>query len=133
MNITIYTKKIRKQFIIDANKEYLKRLNRYCKIKIITTTNFNKELNKVDDKTYTININTKNITNTSYEMAKYIEELAINSNSKIHIFINADCDFKFNKNITISKMDIDIELLSTLLLEQIYRSFKINNNEPYHK
>ncbi len=133
MNITIYTKKISKKFITSANNEYLKRLSKYCKIKLITKNDFEKVLEKIDDKTYTINVNCINETISSENLAEYLNELAVNSNSKISIFINSESDFCFNKNITLSKMNIDDELLSTVLLEQIYRGFRINNNEPYHK
>ncbi len=133
MNITIFTSKISKKFIIDANKEYLKRLSRYCKIKVVTTNNYNKELSKIDSKTYTINVNNTNNTISSETVAEHLNTLAVNSNSKIFIFINADCDYSYNDILTVSKMDIDNELLCTLVLEQIYRGFRINNKEPYHK
>lgn len=132
MKITIYTQKISKKFISSANSEYLKRLSKYCKIKVIEKTNFEKELDDIN-KTYKINLTIEKDTIRSEDFADYLSSLAINSNSNVSFFVNSSSDFSFDDTITISKMDINEELLTTILLEQIYRAYRINKNEPYHK
>ncbi len=135
MNITIYTNKIKKKFIIEANKEYLKRLSKYCKVNIKEVKDYKKELSQINDQAqaYTINVNNLENTITSTKLAECINTLAVGGNSKIFIFFNADQNFNFNNTLTVSKMDIDKELLCTILLEQVYRGYKILNNEAYHK
>ncbi len=139
MNITIYTHKTKKSFIKEANNEYLKRLSRYCKIKTIETKDYKKELDKISNQTqlknniYTINVTSNLTTITSEQFSDYINDLAVNRNSKICIFLNANNHFNFDRTLTFSNMDIDTELLCTIVLEQIYRAYKILGNEPYHK
>lgn len=132
MKITIYTQKISKKFISSANSEYLKRLSKYCKIKVIEKTNFEKELDDIN-KTYKINLTIEKDTIRSEDFADYLGSLALNSNSNVSFFVNSSSDFSFDDTITISKMGINEELLTTILLEQIYRAYRINKNEPYHK
>ncbi len=135
MNITIYTNKIKKKFIINANNEYLKRLSKYCKITIKEVKDYKKELSQINDQAqiYTINVNNLENTITSLQLATSINKLAVSGNSKVFIFLNAEHNFNFNNTLTISKMNIEQELLCTILLEQIYRGYKIMNNEAYHK
>lgn len=132
MNINIYckTKKLNK-FYKSAIEEFEKRLSRYCKIKLIILKNDNALLKLKNDNIYQICITTGKKTLASEELAKKIENLGIAGISNIAIFINQDfeCDEKFS----ISQMVLSDDLLTTIIFEQIYRSFRIINNQSYHK
>lgn len=132
MKIKIVTsKKIKNRFTKDAIKEYAKRLTRYCKIQLNVTNKIEKEINR---DSYLIKISNSGNMLTSEELADKISSLGISGNSHItflfddeHYVGNADFDLR------ISNMDIDNDLLLIILYEQIYRAYRIINNEPYHK
>ena len=132
MKIKIVTsKKIKNRFTKDAIKEYAKRLTRYCKIQLNVTNKIEKEINR---DSYLIKINNSGNMLTSEELADKISSLGISGHSHLtfvfddeHQVENADFYLK------ISKMDIDSDLLLIILYEQIYRAYRIINNEPYHK
>lgn len=132
MKIKIVTsKKIKNRFTKDAIKEYAKRLTRYCKIQLNVTNKIEKEINR---DSYLIKISNSGNMLTSEELADKISSLGISGNSHLtfvfddeHQVGNADFDLR------ISNMDIDNDLLLIILYEQIYRAYRIINNEPYHK
>lgn len=150
--------KIKETFFDDAIKEYLKRLTRYCKLEIIQVTDEKTEekmsdveqdmvlkkeaeriLKNVKDDTYLITLEIKGETPDSEKLAKKIEDIGIGGQSEITFVIggslglHSDVTRKANYKLSFSKMTFPHQLMRVILLEQIYRSFRIINGEPYHK
>ena len=136
--------KIKEAFYRDAIVEYMKRLSKYHKVEIIEVADSNirheKELilKKVDKKDYIITMEIEGRENTSIEFANLIDKTLIN-NSNITFIIGGsdglDDEIKklSNYKLSFSKMTFPHQLFRVILLEQIYRAFKIMNNESYHK
>ena len=137
--------KLKEKYLVDLIEDYQKRINRYHKIEIIELKdedNLIKEeqsiLNyiKKDDFLITLEIEGKEI--TSKEFASLIEKTFI-THSNITFVIGSSLGLsdkikeKSNFSLSFSKMTYPHGLFRGILLEQIYRAFKINNNESYHK
>jgi 23S rRNA (pseudouridine1915-N3)-methyltransferase len=133
MNIKIYVagEKIEKTFL-EGIKEYEKRLSRYCKIKLQHFKNEEQLLRKLSDKTYKILVSVKGRTVTSEELAEKINQLGITGKSDVTIIIGAD-NLSHDEVLAISPMEMDLGIKTLIMFEQIYRSYRILNNEPYHK
>ncbi len=137
--------KIKENYLTELINDYLKRINRFHKIEIIELKDENnlkkeeesilKHLN-LKDFIITLEIEGKKI--TSDEMAKLIDNIFI-ANSNITFIIGSSFGLSdqikalSNYKLSFSKMTFPHGLFRGILLEQIYRAFKINNNENYHK
>lgn len=143
--------KIKESYLNDALKEYLKRLQKYTKVEIIElldqdypniNTVLEKErdliLKKLNIKDYIVTLEIDGKQYDSISFAKKIEEIQIH-NSNITFIIGGSYglhdDIKNMSQIKLSfsKMTFPHQLFRVMLLEQIYRSYKIINNETYHK
>lgn len=143
--------KIKEKFFKEAIKEYEKRLSKYTKLKIIEVEDYNinneeiirqKEkqeiLKYIDQKDYIITLEIEGNQLSSLELSKKIEQLTIN-NPNITFIIGGsyglDIEIKqlSNYKLSFSKLTFPHQLFRVILLEQIYRSYKIINNESYHK
>ena len=159
MNITIITVgKIKEKFLRDAIDEYSKRLGRYCKLDIIeladekTPDNASEKeedaikekegqaiLNKIKDNMFVIAMDLAGKHLTSKEFADYIENLGVIGNSNIAFIIGGSLGIskgvlaRANYKLCFSKMTFPHQLFRVMLLEQIYRGFRIIKGEPYHK
>ena len=133
MNFKVYIigDKIHK-FYREAIKEYEKRLSRYCKISLIYIKNENQLDKKAFGKAYNIGIGDNGCIISSEELSNKINNFAINGISDISIIIGAECT-KYNEVLTISPMEMDLGLKCTIIYEQIYRAYRIINNQAYHK
>ena len=159
MKITLLTVgKIKEKFYQDAISEYSKRLSRYCKLNIIevpdektpdkaseTVEEQIKEkegqriLSKLSDDAYTIVLAIDGKSLDSVELAEKIQTLGVNGTSHIQFIIGGSlglhdsvlkrADFK----LSFSRMTFPHQLMRVILLEQIYRSYRIISGEPYHK
>ena len=159
MNITIISVgKLKEKYLKDAIAEYSKRLTRYCKLDIIdlqddkTPDNasekeeeFLKELDgrailsKIKENAFVVAMDLKGKQLTSEEFANFIENQGIVGNSNIVFIIGGSLGIsqevikRANEKICFSKMTFPHQLFRVMLLEQIYRGFRIMKNEPYHK
>ena len=143
--------KIKEKFFKDAIEEYKKRLSKYTKLEIIEVNDVcdsnekiimykEKEeiLKYINKNEYIIalDINGKELTST--EFASKLDNLFI-TNSTITFIIGGSYglhdDIKeiSNERMSFSKLTFPHQLFRVILLEQIYRAYKINNNETYHK
>ena len=159
MKITLITVgKIKEKYFTDAIAEYAKRLSRYCKLEIIevadektpdgaseTFENQIKEkegeriLSKVPDGAYVTALAIEGKMLDSEELADKMEKWNVSGISHMVFIIGGSlglapkvlsrADFK----LSFSKMTFPHQLMRVVLLEQIYRSFRIRNHEPYHK
>lgn len=143
--------KIKEIYWKDAINEYLKRLSKYTKLEIIEVpdcsiehipTILEKErdlINKyIEDKDYVITMEIEGKMLTSIELSKKIEDImAINSNLTFIIGgsygIHEDIKHRANYALSFSKLTFPHQLFRVILLEQIYRAYKIQNHESYHK
>lgn len=159
MNIDIVcVGKIKEQYLKDAIAEYTKRLSRYCKLNIIEVPDEKTpdgQSSSLDDKIKELEgcRILKSIKDTSFvilcdlagkmldsvELADKINSLGIDGVSDISFIIGGslgvskDVKQRANMSLCFSKMTFPHQLMRVILLEQIYRSYRIINNEPYHK
>ncbi len=137
--------KIKEKFFKEAIDEYLKRLSKYTKIDILEVDDSNvleKEatlINKhINDKDYVITLEIEGNELTSLELANKIDNILLN-NSNITFIIGGSLGLdesikkRSNYKLSFSKLTFPHQLFRIILLEQIYRSFRILNNESYHK
>ncbi len=136
--------KIKEKFYRDAIEEYMKRLSKYHKVIIeeVMDSDIKREadliLKHISDKDYVVTLEIDGNSISSLELADFIDKrLIINSNITFIIGGSEGLDDSV-KNIadyklSFSKMTFPHQLFRIILLEQIYRSFKIINNESYHK
>ena len=136
--------KLKEKYLVDGVNDYLTRLRKYHKIELIelTDSNIDNEGNEIlkhlTNKDYIISLAIKGIELSSTDLADKIDKIFI-SNSNITFIIGGsngireDILNKSNMLLSFSKLTYPHGLFRLILLEQIYRSFKILNNESYHK
>ena len=143
--------KIKEKYLKDAISEYQKRLSKYTKIEIIELndiSNLNKNdiiekeginiLNHIKDKEYVITLDINGVKMDSVTFADTLSKtLIINSNIVFIVGgsygLSNSVSNRSNFKLSFSDLTFPHQLFRVILLEQIYRSFKILNNETYHK
>lgn len=159
MSITIITVgKIKEKFYRDALDEYRKRLSKYCKLTIVevadekTVENASvhveerikekegeRVLKYVKEDMYLIALAIDGKKYDSVSFSKVIETLGIQGKSNIGFVIGGSLGLhddvlkRADARISFSDMTFPHQLMRVILLEQIYRSYRIMNHEPYHK
>ena len=137
MKITLVTVgKIKEKFYTDAIAEYAKRLSRYCKLEIIQVADektpdkaSEAEEQQIKDK------EGKRI----LELAEKIDKLGIGGVSQLVFVIGGSLGLseavlsRADYRLSFSRMTFPHQLMRVILLEQIYRSYRIIHKEPYHK
>lgn len=137
--------KIKERYLQDLINDYLKRISKYHKIEIIELkddSNYQKEtsnlLEHIKTSDYNIALDIKGKMIKSEEFASIIDKTFL-TNSTITFIIggslglNDEIKSKCQQIISFSHLTFPHGLFRGILLEQIYRSFKILNNETYHK
>ncbi len=159
MKITVVcVGKIKERFFADALKEYEKRLSRYCKLSIVELQDEKtpdgasaaleeqirrKEgeriLKALPEGAYSIALAIQGKQLSSEELAETIEKLGVNGTSHIVFIIGGSLGLskevlsRAEYFLSFSKMTFPHQLMRVILLEQIYRAYRINSGEPYHK
>ncbi|MBD5390600.1 23S rRNA (pseudouridine(1915)-N(3))-methyltransferase RlmH [bacterium] len=156
MKITILSVgNIKEKYLKDAIAEYSKRLSKYCKLEFISvpdetiSENTNEEeikkkealrlLAKLPENSYKIALNLKGEMLSSPELADKISHIFSYNNSHIVLVIGGSLGLgidilnQMDYHLCFSKMTFPHQLMQVILLEQLYRSFKILNHETYHK
>ena len=159
MNIQIICiGKLKEKYWTDAIAEYSKRLSRYCTLEIIELKesrlpdkasaadeeNVKLEegraiLKAIKDGTYVITLEILGKQLTSPELADKIQTLSIEGKSNVAFIIggslglSAEVSKRADYKLSFSKMTFPHQMMRVILLEQVYRAFKINRNEAYHK
>ena len=136
--------KIKEKYLLDAINDYVMRINKYHKIEIIEIpdndiiTERENILKKINPKDYLITLEIEGKNLNSIELSNLIDKTFI-ANSTITFVIGGSTglheDIKniSNYHLSFSNFTFPHGLFRLILLEQIYRSFKILNNETYHK
>lgn len=159
MKITLITVgKIKEKYLKDAIAEYAKRLSKYCKLEIIEVADEKtpeqagqaledmiraKEggriLKQISDDAYVITLEIGGSMLSSEQLAAKIESLGIQGKSHItfviggSIGLSPEVSKRADYALSFSKMTFPHQLMRVILLEQIYRSYRIIHKEPYHK
>ena len=151
INISLVTVgKVKEKYYRDAIAEYAKRLSRYCKLEIIEVADektpdkaseteedqikqkeAERILKNIRDDAYCIALAIEGKKTDSVSMAKHLEQLAfvIGGSLGLHQSVLRRADEK----LSFSDMTFPHQLMRVILLEQIYRCYRIINREPYHK
>lgn len=159
MKITILcVGKLKEKYLLMAVKEYEKRLSRYCKLETIEVSDEKtpdqasnaeeKRIKKMEgerilkyikDSMYVIALAIEGAKVSSEELAAKVERLGVEGKSHICILIGGSLGLseevltRADYQLSFSAMTFPHQLMRVMLLEQIYRGFRINNHEPYHK
>ena len=159
MNITIISVgKLKEKYLKLGIEEYWKRLGAYAKVKLIELpdekapehlseaemeaikiTEGNRILAKIPADTYVITLEIKGKQLTSEQLANQLDQLATYGKSKLAFVIGGSLGLseavmkRSDFALSFSKMTLPHQLMRLVLLEQVYRAFRINRGEPYHK
>ncbi len=159
MNISIVTVgKLKEKYLKQGIEEYLKRLTAYAKVDLIEVADEKapevlselemiqvkqKEgeriLARISQDTYVIALAIQGKLGSSEELAESLDKLATYGKSKIAFVIGGSLGLseevikRSNEQLSFSRMTFPHQLMRLILVEQIYRAFRINRNEPYHK
>lgn len=159
MKITIIVVgKIKEKFYRDAIAEYAKRLSRYCKLEILEvedekTPDKASELEErqikekeaerilkyIKDDAFVMTLEIAGKMFDSVEFADKLEKLGVQGTSHIQFVIGGSLGLhesvckRANLAVSFSKMTFPHQLMRVILLEQIYRGYRIIYGEPYHK
>ena len=150
--------KIKEKFYRDAIAEYTKRLSRYCKVEIvecpdektpdgasaeeenrIKVREGEKILSRIPEGEYCIALAIDGKAYTSEKLSSHLSSLMMNGKSTITFVIGGSLGLsgqvmrRADETLSFSSFTFPHQLMRVILLEQIYRSFRIMNNEPYHK
>ena len=159
MEIRIITVgKIKEKYLNDGIAEYAKRLSRYCKLSFIQVsdektpdkasdalnrqikeTEGNRLLNHIRDTDYVIALAIEGKMLDSVELSDLIARLGVQGKSSIAFVIGGSLGLsdavikRADYKLSFSRMTFPHQLMQMILLEQIYRGYRIMNHEPYHK
>jgi len=159
MKITlICVGKVKEKFLKDGISEYAKRISKFASLDIIEVSDIkapenlsdkdmlnikiaegNKILEKIKPNSYIVSLEINGENFSSEEFSKFIENKSISGIGHIYFVIGGslglsdDVVKKSDFKLSFSKMTFPHQLMRLILLEQIYRGFKIIKNEPYHK
>ena len=146
MSITILcVGKLKEEYWIRAAAEYIKRLSKYCVLRIdelkesSTYEEGRKILKRVKKDDYVITLEIEGEQVDSVMLADTIESLAVAGRSKVTFVVGGseglskEVSDRADYSLSFSKMTFPHQMARVILLEQIYRCFTIINNEKYHK
>ena len=158
MKIKIYCiGKIKEQYLKDGINEYLKRISPYSNIEIVEVndskvkdnpnqSDIEKAKNEEGDRVlkllkndYLIGLDMNKLEFKSEEFAVFLDKKLVEGGSNVSFVIGGSYGLsdalknRCNTSISLSKMTFLHQMTRLILLEQIYRAFKILNNETYHK
>ncbi|WP_027408115.1 23S rRNA (pseudouridine(1915)-N(3))-methyltransferase RlmH [Anoxybacillus tepidamans] len=150
--------KLKEKYLKQGIDEYIKRLSAYAKVEIVEVADekapehlSEQEMKQVKEKegerilakipndAYVVVLAIEGKMKSSEEFAASLDQLATYGKSKIAFVIGGSLGLsqqvmqRANESLSFSKMTFPHQLMRLILLEQIYRAFRINRGEPYHK
>ncbi|NMA32963.1 MAG: 23S rRNA (pseudouridine(1915)-N(3))-methyltransferase RlmH [Clostridiaceae bacterium] len=150
--------KIKERYLKEGIAEYSKRLSRFCDLQItevadepapenlsaaqeeqVKSREAVRVLDKVRDGDYLVVLDVKGAKKSSEEFAEALKNCMVSGSSSITFVIGGSLGLapelvkKANMRLSLSDMTFPHQLSRLILLEQVYRAFKIINGEPYHK
>ncbi|MGM7703254.1 23S rRNA (pseudouridine(1915)-N(3))-methyltransferase RlmH [Pseudalkalibacillus sp. Hm43] len=159
MNIQIISVgKLKEKYLKQGIAEYVKRLGPYAKVEIIEVpdekapeqlsetemlqvkdSEGHRILSKIGQDVHVVALAIEGKQQTSEQLAKNLDQLATYGKSNVAFVIGGSLGLsdevlkRSNEQLSFSKMTFPHQLMRLVLVEQIYRAFKINRGEPYHK
>lgn len=159
MKITVIAVgKIKEKFYTDAITEYSKRLSRYCRLEVIQVADEktpdgaseaqerqikekegSRILAQIKDGAYVIALAVQGTMLSSEQLASKLNKLGVDGQSQIVLIIGGSLGLsdevlkRADYHLSFSPMTFPHQLMRVILLEQIYRSYRIISGEPYHK
>ena len=159
MNIDIAAVgKIKEKYLAEGIKEYSKRLGRYCNLRILevedekTPENLSDKemeeakrkegerlISRIPDQAFTIALSIDGKQLSSEELSEKLSDIMVGGTSYIVFVIGGSLGLsdevlaRSQMKLSFSKMTFPHQMMRMILLEQIYRAFRIIKNEPYHK
>jgi 23S rRNA (pseudouridine1915-N3)-methyltransferase len=159
LNISIVTVgKLKEKYLKQGIEEYTKRLGPFAKIDVIEVPDEkapenlsetemiqvkkaegDRILSKISPDAHVIALAINGKMKTSEQLARDLDQLATYGKSKIAFVIGGSLGLsneviqRANDTLSFSKMTFPHQLMRLILVEQVYRAFKINRGEPYHK
>ena len=159
MNITVLAVgKLKEKYWCDAVAEYSKRLGRFCRLTVIEIKESRLPSNpspadedavkaaegrdileRIRPSDYVITLEISGRSFSSEELARHMEKLSVSGKSSVIFVIggslglSGEVSSRADLKLSFSAMTFPHQMMRVILLEQIYRSFKIINNEAYHK
>ncbi len=150
--------KLKESYLREACHEYLKRLSRFCKVNIVefkdeaVSENASESLifqaieregerilSKVQDRDYVVSLCVEGKMLSSEELSKELSRIEQIGAGRLVLIIGGSYGLsekvkkRSNLRLSFSKMTFPHQLMRVILLEQLYRAYKINANESYHK
>lgn len=150
--------KLKEKYWRDAVTEYAKRLSAYCRLEIIEVpdqgfagnlaaaeedkikvTEWERVSRRLRGDTYLVALDVRGEQVSSEELSARIDRLAVSGRSDFAFIIGGALGLprealeQANWRLSFSRMTFPHQLMRVILLEQLYRAFKINRGEPYHK
>lgn len=150
--------KLKEKYWREAVQEYAKRLGAYCRLEIIEVPDEGFAVNlaaaeeeqvklaewarvarRLKEDSYTVALDVRGEQVSSEELAARVEKLALSGRSDISFIIGGalglpgDALNRADWRLSFSRLTFPHQLMRVMLLEQLYRSFKITRGEPYHK
>ena len=150
--------RIKEKFYTQAVEEYSKRLSRYCRLEITeladekTPDNASDAMNDrikekegdrilaaIPEGAYVIALAIEGMMCDSVELSKKLESLGVEGHGSIVLIIGGSLGLdrrvldRADYKLSFSRMTFPHQLMRVILLEQVYRAYRISNNEPYHK
>lgn len=159
MNINVIAVgKVKEKYIEEGIKEFSKRLSRYCNLRIIQVDDEKapenlsykemdavkekeglKILSKIPQNSFVISLEIQGKIISSEELSKKMEDIMISGINDITFIIGGslglskEVSSRSDYKLSFSKMTFPHQLMRLILLEQVYRGWRIMKNEPYHK
>ena len=144
---------IKEKYLQDMIADYKKRISKYAQIDLVELKDESNKINEnvvkelegeriisnIKDGFYVVLLDLNGVMLDSVSLSKKIDEISTYHSSKIAFVIGGSYGVsdavkkRANYKLSFSKMTFPHQLMKGILLEQIYRSFKISNNETYHK
>lgn len=150
--------KLKEKYFTQGVEEYAKRLSRYCNLEItqlqdektpdnasnlmenqIKKKEGDRILKVIKDDSYCIVLAIEGAMLSSEELAEKVETLGVSGVSHISLIIGGSLGLsddvlkRADYKLSFSKMTFPHQLMRVILLEQLYRAYRINTNQPYHK
>lgn len=150
--------RLKEKYLVEAQKEYLKRLKPYARLEVIEVADegYSEGLSPAGEEqvkekeaqrlerylrpgTFVVALDREGKMLSSEEMAGYLADLGLRGKSEIAMLIGGSLGLaqsilkRADLKLSFSKLTFPHQLMRVILLEQIYRSFKIIKGEPYHK
>lgn len=143
--------KVKERYFREAIEEYQKRLQKFTKLEVIEVEDMKGDnpevimrkerdllMHYLHEKDFVITMEIEGVTLSSIELSQKLDQILTRNSNMVFVIggsygLHEDIKKRRNFSLSFSRLTFPHQLFRVLLLEQIYRSYKILNNESYHK